>query len=218
MKRITVAGAALLAMSCLMLSSSAGATQANASAHSKLLRCAAVAKSHKAVTNSDIKGCTGIWKRSGRECANGATVMLAKVGKVDYALRRGHRPVKVSRGHKLNLTNACGVASTTSTSPPVVSADIQIGPGPQTTFTVQPQPTAGSCHYTYVGAFPLPDRHCTPGAINPQVTQSNIGSTICKSGYTSTIRPPRTSRRRRSPPTRLPIPTAARFIPPSMTI
>lgn len=30
----------------------------------------------------------------------------------------------------------------------------------------------------------------TPGAINVTVTQANIGSTICTSGYTATIRPP----------------------------
>lgn len=29
-----------------------------------------------------------------------------------------------------------------------------------------------------------------PGALNPAVTQSNIQSTICKSGWTATIRPP----------------------------
>src|SRR5579859_6584528 len=36
----------------------------------------------------------------------------------------------------------------------------------------------------------LPDSHCTPGAINPDVTQDNIDSTICRSGFTKTIRPP----------------------------
>jgi hypothetical protein len=36
----------------------------------------------------------------------------------------------------------------------------------------------------------LPDPTCTPGAIDPTVTQSNIGSTICVSGYTKTVRPP----------------------------
>jgi len=30
---------------------------------------------------------------------------------------------------------------------------------------------------------------CTPGALNPAVTQATIYSTICKSGWTSTIRP-----------------------------
>jgi hypothetical protein len=36
----------------------------------------------------------------------------------------------------------------------------------------------------------LPDRSCTPGAIDPAVTQANIQSTICRSGYTTTVRPP----------------------------
>ena len=35
----------------------------------------------------------------------------------------------------------------------------------------------------------LPILAVTPGAVNPAVTQSNIGSTICTSGYTKTIRP-----------------------------
>jgi len=41
-----------------------------------------------------------------------------------------------------------------------------------------------------VGAAPLPDPTCTPGAINPLVSQGDIGTTICKAGYTETIRPP----------------------------
>lgn len=36
----------------------------------------------------------------------------------------------------------------------------------------------------------MPDPSCTPGAIDPAVTQANIGSTICRAGYTSTVRPP----------------------------
>jgi hypothetical protein len=36
----------------------------------------------------------------------------------------------------------------------------------------------------------LPNSSRTPGAINPSVTQANIASTICTSGWTSTIRPP----------------------------
>lgn len=36
----------------------------------------------------------------------------------------------------------------------------------------------------------LPDRRCTPGATYAKVTQKNIGRTICKSGWTSTVRPP----------------------------
>ena len=36
----------------------------------------------------------------------------------------------------------------------------------------------------------LPDPKCTPGAIDPSVTQENIDSTICVPGYTKTVRPP----------------------------
>ena len=36
----------------------------------------------------------------------------------------------------------------------------------------------------------LPDPNCTSGATYPAVTQSTIGTTICVSGWTKTIRPP----------------------------
>lgn len=35
----------------------------------------------------------------------------------------------------------------------------------------------------------LPDPTCTPGAVDPNVTQANIDQTICVSGYTKTVRP-----------------------------
>jgi len=36
----------------------------------------------------------------------------------------------------------------------------------------------------------LPEHSCTPGAIDPAVTQANIRSTICRAGFTDTVRPP----------------------------
>ncbi|KVV40947.1 hypothetical protein WT27_13570 [Burkholderia territorii] len=36
----------------------------------------------------------------------------------------------------------------------------------------------------------LPDATLTPGAINPDVTQENISSTVCVKGWTRTVRPP----------------------------
>jgi hypothetical protein len=36
----------------------------------------------------------------------------------------------------------------------------------------------------------LPRHQLTPGAIDPRVTQSNIGNTICRRGYTASVRPP----------------------------
>ena len=77
-----------------------------------------------------------------------------------------------------------------TTTAPTIPSGIQAGPGPEATYTVQPQPSPGSCHYTYSGPYPLPDPRCTPGAINPLVTQTTISTTICSPGYTERIRPP----------------------------
>lgn len=70
------------------------------------------------------------------------------------------------------------------------AAGIPVGAPPTSRYSVQSQPPAGSCHYSFtVTKELLPDPNCTPGATNPNVTQSSIYSTICKSGYTGTIRP-----------------------------
>ena len=52
--------------------------------------------------------------------------------------------------------------------------------------------TAGAAHAATCSTahLPLPDPVCTPGAYNPDVTQTSIGSTICVSGWTATVRPP----------------------------
>lgn len=54
---------------------------------------------------------------------------------------------------------------------------------------VQRQPAAGSCHARGRGLFSRPDRRCTPGALNPAVTQATIGQTICRSGWAESVRP-----------------------------
>ena len=56
---------------------------------------------------------------------------------------------------------------------------------------VQPMPAPGTCHYQGHGLWAEPDPHCTPGALNPAVTQANLDQTICRpGGYTSSVRPP----------------------------
>ena len=71
------------------------------------------------------------------------------------------------------------------------AADVPVGPGP-TEYTVQPEPAPGTCHYrTAADGQALPDPACTPGATNPKVTQDTLDTTICRSGYTKSIRPPR---------------------------
>lgn len=55
---------------------------------------------------------------------------------------------------------------------------------------IQSQPRPGTCHTIGSGPYARPDPHCTPGALNPAVTQATIGRTICASGWTATVRPP----------------------------
>ncbi len=69
---------------------------------------------------------------------------------------------------------------------PDVSETPAIGftPGP----TGAPPPTpSGAVMVRLPGE---PDPALTPGSLNPAVTQADIGSTICASGWTATIRPP----------------------------
>jgi hypothetical protein len=63
-------------------------------------------------------------------------------------------------------------------------------PGHRATYHVEPQPPRGSCHARGSGQSALPDRHCTPGATDPRVTPADIAATICRRGYTRTVRPP----------------------------
>lgn len=65
---------------------------------------------------------------------------------------------------------------------------------------VQPQRPPASCHDRHPGLYSLPDPRCTPGALDPSVTQATISSTICKHGWTSTVRPPQsiTAREKRA--------------------
>lgn len=55
---------------------------------------------------------------------------------------------------------------------------------------VQRQPAPGTCHASGSGLYSRPNARCTPGALNPSVTPTTIDSTICRSGWTATVRPP----------------------------
>lgn len=58
---------------------------------------------------------------------------------------------------------------------------------PLTVGSAAPAVAATTCSQQFL---PLPDPACQPGADNPDVTASTINSTICVSGYSSSIRPP----------------------------
>jgi hypothetical protein len=55
---------------------------------------------------------------------------------------------------------------------------------------VQSQLAPGTCHALGSGLYSRPDPRCTPGALNPAVTQATIDRTICVTGWTHTVRPP----------------------------
>jgi hypothetical protein len=61
-----------------------------------------------------------------------------------------------------------------------------------------PMPLLGTCHALTRPGGLLPDRHCTPGAVDAAVTDRNVGSTICRSGWTATIAAPPSRMRRAS--------------------
>jgi len=62
-----------------------------------------------------------------------------------------------------------------------------------TAGNVLSETTGGTCHAIHVNESDpqayLPDPNCTPGVIDPAVIQENLETTICKSGYTQTVRP-----------------------------
>jgi len=79
---------------------------------------------------------------------------------------------------------SCGGAGATPASPS------QSTPAPTIAAAILPSPTISipppnSC----TSANGLPDRLCTPGATNPDVTQATITITICVTAYAAQIRP-----------------------------
>lgn len=90
---------------------------------------------------------------------------------------------------------AAGQASTGATKGPTASGLKKVSSPPTTAppkATVTPSPiqtgTSGGITLNIAGAI-LPNAARTPGAVNPTVTQTNIGQTICVSGWTATVRP-----------------------------
>ena len=76
---------------------------------------------------------------------------------------------------------ATPAATTTSTA---ASGDLPVGD------SAAAMPGPGTCKLGSRDGQPLPDTHCTPGAVNPAVRQDTIKDTICQTGWTKTVRPP----------------------------
>lgn len=101
---------------------------------------------------------------SGRVVAVGALVVLGAVGCSSSAIRTA--------------------TTTTATTGSAAAAHLVEVHDPGHVTGIVPR---SSCHAL---PGPRPDPGCTPGAIDPAVTQANIQSTICRSGYTAKVRPP----------------------------
>jgi len=117
--------------------------------------------------------------------AAAAVIVLAACNPDSTTSSSESGPPSASASGAAHPAPAAGTATAMSSSTVAPS----VGPGPQAHYAVQAQPAPGSCHYRYEKREPLPDLHCTPGAVSPAVTQADLGTTICKSGYTATIRP-----------------------------
>jgi hypothetical protein len=105
--------------------------------------------------------------------------------KADLIGARGPATVAV-----LAALAGAGAGSCVTAAPPRASAASGLAYSRASGQVVQAQQPANSCHAHGGGLLELPDPRCTPGALNPAVTQQTIGSTICVSGWTSTVRPP----------------------------
>lgn len=54
-----------------------------------------------------------------------------------------------------------------------------------------PVAQAGTCRMRHAAdGRPLPDPRCTPGAVDAAVTQDDLASTICRRGFSASVRPP----------------------------
>jgi hypothetical protein len=51
-------------------------------------------------------------------------------------------------------------------------------------------PAAGVCHARGRGLWVLPDYRCTPGKLNQAVTPASVRATICRAGWSESVRPP----------------------------
>jgi hypothetical protein len=97
----------------------------------------------------------------------------------------------------LTTLAGCGTAATNpagSAAPSPGSSGIVVarGHGWTSAGVEGPIPAPGTCHMrASANGDPLPDPACTPGVIDGTISESNLGSTLCrKGGYTGVIRPP----------------------------
>ena len=86
--------------------------------------------------------------------------------------------------HRSTGTDPAEPTTAVTTTPPTTATETTSTQSTTTTTTTATTPGPG------LPSIILPDPKITPGRLNPKVRQSTIKKTICKSGWTKTIRPP----------------------------
>jgi hypothetical protein len=150
MKRAILGFSAILGLSVLAVGAPAsGVTAATkAQLHVQVARCERTAKGHGKVTKANLSACKTAHLQVKDRCKSAGGATVVKINKVNYALRVGHRPAKVT---SLCLVPAIVATTTTTTIPPTTTTTP--APAPPTTTTTMyvppPPPTTAapaSCH------------------------------------------------------------------------
>jgi Protein of unknown function (DUF2510) len=133
------------------------------------------------------------WARLGSRVAGGAALGVALVLMTVGAVAAPPSKPSDTASVAVQTSAAAGSDSPTPSSSTLTSAAVSSPPTtapPKVTAKASPiqTHTAGGITVNAAGAV-LPNSARTPGAVNPSVSQANIGRTICVSGWTATIRP-----------------------------
>jgi hypothetical protein len=120
-------------------------------------------------------------------CGGGSGV-TSQSSRATVVSQTSSRPAKHHRRAKHHHRRRTRRSTTTAHPRPAARTGRLVVSG-ASAHSVQRQPPPGSCHATGSGLYSEPDPTCTPGSLNPAVTQATIAQTICVSGWTETIRP-----------------------------
>lgn len=91
---------------------------------------------------------------------------------------------------KLGLSGSAFAAVLILSAAPAAAGGPRLAYSMASNRVVQRQPAPRSCRAIGTGLYSRPDPKCTPGALNPKVRQADIDQTICRAGWTATVRPP----------------------------
>ena len=150
MRRIIFAGSFVLGLSVLAFGAPASATTAmtKAQLHAQIVQCDRAAKGHGKVTKGNLSSCKSAHLQVKDKCKNAAGATVVKVNKVDYALRIGHIPVKVTSQCLAPVATAPVVTIPPTTTTTTTTTTTQPPPPPTTAAPLPPPTTAAPASCT----------------------------------------------------------------------